>query len=387
MGRIKELDGIRGLAALVVMIYHLEPKAFALAGIRVDLFLVLSGFLITRIILQKSKNPGFHRVFLVRRATRILPAYFLAMALVLLSNLCLTRPFSIAGLPYYMSFTQNLPRYWGAAPPPFHLYFLHTWSLALEQQYYFFWPLLVAVTGRRLLVPCAVVLAGASVAARGAGVHWWILPGRFEGLALGSVLAVVAEAGPDEHWRCSLLRMFLIASAAIGVGMSVVCLAVSGSWDFESSMTPKLSLAILGFNLLYFGAIGLVILSAGHPSLRVLRNRHLGHLGKVSYGLYVYHPLVFIIVVAFGRASGLGEPLWLEGVKLAACVVVASISWRWVEQPLVTLGAQYRYDHPPSNLDERANRTRRPDETSAPIRRHGRIGTDGREAREFASDQ
>src|SRR5258705_5221962 len=112
MRRITELDAIRGLAAMSVMIYHLKPQAFALHGIRLDFFVMLSGYLLTSIILNKADSSGFLFTFSVRRWLRIWPIYFFALILMILVNPWLPKPFPMDGLPYYLTFTQNVTRYW-----------------------------------------------------------------------------------------------------------------------------------------------------------------------------------------------------------------------------------------------------------------------------------
>ncbi len=96
--RITELDAIRGLAAMAVMIYHLKPQAFALHGVRVDLFLILSGYLLTSIILKKGDGFRFLFTFAVRRWLRLWPIYFLTLMLLVLANPWLPKPFPMDGV-------------------------------------------------------------------------------------------------------------------------------------------------------------------------------------------------------------------------------------------------------------------------------------------------
>jgi peptidoglycan/LPS O-acetylase OafA/YrhL len=327
-----------------VMIYHLRPQAFAMEGVRVDLFLVLSGYLITSIVLSKSSTPGFLPTFHARRALRILPPYYLCLMALVVVNPLLSKPFPMAGLPYYMTFTQNLPRYWGAEPPPFNWFFYHTWSLALEQQFYLIWPVVLILVGRRRLIPFALAVAAGSALARACGVHWWLLVARCDGFAIGSVIAVLTlEAGRDSRFKPERLREALGVSAVASLGLIVWGLATSPSWEFSKAMDARLSLAILGFNLLFGSLIGLIVCSTGHPSLRILRDRRLSHLGRVSYGLYLYHGPVFVALYLLGRRLGIGEPLWLEAVKLSTCVAIASLSWRYLEQPIIRWRERFRY--------------------------------------------
>ncbi len=119
MRRIPELDALRGLAALAIVVYHLWVPQVTLLGTAVDLFFVLSGYLITSIILGQVDQPGFLGRFYARRALRIWPIYYLSLlALVALSPL-LPGPSRLDGLPYYLTYTQRIPDYWFGDVPPF----------------------------------------------------------------------------------------------------------------------------------------------------------------------------------------------------------------------------------------------------------------------------
>src|SRR3954453_8484401 len=104
MRRVTELDAIRGLAALAVMIYHLDPPAFLFKGVRVDLFLILSGYLVTTIILNKGQAANFYLVFHMRRVLRIWPLYYLILAALVAGNAFLVRSTAIDALPNYLTF-------------------------------------------------------------------------------------------------------------------------------------------------------------------------------------------------------------------------------------------------------------------------------------------
>ena len=116
MRRIPELDGLRGLAALAVLLAHLGEGRWPLVGwgwTAVNLFFVLSGYLITGIVLREGHAPGFWRAFYARRVLRIWPVYFGTIAAILAVGPLVGRPAATAGLPSYLTFTQNVPRYWG----------------------------------------------------------------------------------------------------------------------------------------------------------------------------------------------------------------------------------------------------------------------------------
>lgn len=201
--RIPELDGLRGLACLVILLYHVKPHALPGGWAAADLFFVLSGFLITSIILKHSAERRFLAHFYLRRGLRIWPVYYLTVLLLAAVAPILPRPCDFAGLPYLLTYTQNVPNYWSGKAPEFTPYLAHTWSLAIEEQFYLIWPLLVCWVGRRGVVPLALALVAVSVGARAMGLHWWLLLSRGDGLALGACWPFCFRTGrsqADERW-------------------------------------------------------------------------------------------------------------------------------------------------------------------------------------------
>ena len=167
MRRVTELDALRGLGALIIAVYHLHPERLWFLWFRSDFFLVLSGFLVTAMILRYRDSAHFLPTFFARRVVRIWPCYYLALLALVAVNPLLPKAFPMDGLPYYLTFTQNVPRYWSGEAPAFNWYFLHTWTLAVLEQFYLVWPALVLLVGRRGLVPLGLALAVGSAAARG----------------------------------------------------------------------------------------------------------------------------------------------------------------------------------------------------------------------------
>ena len=119
MRRIPELDSIRGLAATTILLYHLVPATFHFGWAGVDCFFVLSSYLITSILLEYRKGPGFFVNFYARRSLRIWPIYYLCLVSLVAANAALRLGEPLEGLPYYATYTQNITLYWGQQPPPF----------------------------------------------------------------------------------------------------------------------------------------------------------------------------------------------------------------------------------------------------------------------------
>lgn len=343
MRRIVELDSLRGLAALAIVIYHLKPQAMPMGWAPVDLFMVLSGYLITTIILGHAGKSGFLMAFYARRTLRIWPLYFLALGAIVAVNPVLPKRFPLDALPYYATFTQNLPRYWSDSAPAFNWYFLHSWSIALEEQFYLIWPALIALLGRRGIVPAALGLVGLAAISRAEGLHWWLLASRCDGFALGGLLAYLLQARESSPILDRKLVPGLTAAAVIGVAGMGLTYAWSGGEFKEEGMSWASSLFITSLNVANFGVVGLVVEYAGRGALRPLRMGALTYLGRISYGLYLLHPLVIITLVMAGRRVGLGDSWWIYTAQVAACVVVASLSWQLFEKPVLKLKDRFAY--------------------------------------------
>ena len=112
---------------------------------------------------------------------------------------------------------------------------------------------------------------------------------------------------------------------------------------YHDAMTLRPALTVFASNAFYFGVVGLLICGAGHPALGFLRGRRLAYLGTISYGIYLYHPIVFVAITLVGRRLGLGAPLWLDGVKIAAGIAVAALSWECFERPVLALKDRFPY--------------------------------------------
>lgn len=361
MRRIAQLDGVRGIAILLVLVYHyfhcqivVEAKnvvfycfrASSLTWSGVDLFFVLSGFLIAGILLDHRNTSNFFRVFYLRRVCRIFPLYFLLFGLFL----CLmATPLAISPsfqwlfhdpLPLwsYASFTQNI---FMGARGDFGPHWLGiTWSLAVEEQFYLFIPLLIYLLPRRVLV-CVLVLAVlAAPFLRYAfpGVHSFAsTPLRSDSLLSGALLAVLVRWHPFvsslRRHRNVLLALFI--ALLLGAAVLTSHSAFFGVFD-------HLWLAGL------FSTFILIAFLGSEPFLGpILGSTVLGWFGKLSYGIYMFHEAVNGMLHGSLRQS---DPqirtLSDAGITLMAlCItlVLAALSYRFFESPLLRFGHGFQY--------------------------------------------
>ena len=340
--RIPTLDGLRGLAVLLVVREHLPRGLFGAAGealrfavqpgyLGVDLFFVLSGFLITRILLADRARGRPLRHFLIRRFARIFPIYYL---LILVMWLASPGTYLAWCAGYLSNFYFAVHR----APSPME----HTWSLAVEEHFYLVWPLAVTwlpvASSRRLarfgILPAAVLLAFATAAleprlpAEADGFIYRITWYRMLSLGLGALFAFgerELRVDPARPWW--LAARFLVPALAL-----LPCaLLVDHRW-----VGP---IMLVGFSLLS-GAIFRASLAAngtaGLPA-RLLTLPPLGFAGRISYGFYLYHLPIFYAFGVLDDAKGQPPGLANTGAALGVSLLVATASFYAIERPLLRL--------------------------------------------------
>jgi peptidoglycan/LPS O-acetylase OafA/YrhL len=331
MPRIPELDSLRGLAALAVVLTHAFPETCRGGQLGVDLFFVLSGYLITTIILEDRTQPRFLRDFYTKRVLRIWPVYYLTLAGVLVAGL-----FTRSGMPspiavaQHLTFTQNTPVYFAAEPPPFPLSFSPSWTVAVEEQYYLLWPLFLLAFGPRSVPWLAALFLVANVAGRSLfGVSAGLLFTRGDGLAIGCFLGWLLsrpDSRPVARW------LVLVAIPAGGVTLAATAAA---RWDAADTHLNG-SGYVVGASVLFAGLIAACVLWTGRRRLAPLRFAPLAWLGTISYALYLTHLPVFYYLppalVRLGVPSLLTPPLvWV------AVFGVPALSWVCVERRALRL--------------------------------------------------
>jgi peptidoglycan/LPS O-acetylase OafA/YrhL len=340
MRRVPELDAVRGLAGLGVVLFHFRPHVFRGGWTCVDLFFVLSGYLITAIILKHQGAPNFIWAFYARRTLRIWPIYYVTLLTVAAVNTFLPVPLTLDALPYYLTYTQNVQFYWTEHVAQFNASLYHLWSLALEEQFYIIWPPLILLLGRKAVVPLATLFLVLAVVMRVEGMNLHLLLARSDGFALGGILAVLFD--DRARLECHAVAFRAVMGTVFGLaGAGLIWGLFAFRGGGAASALP--ALVILAANLCYFGLVGLVAFDAGHPWLAPLRARWLGYIGQISYGLYLYHNIVFEAADDINRRLHLGSPWWFEALKLATPFGIAALSWRYIEKPILALKDRFRY--------------------------------------------
>jgi len=350
-----ELDGIRGIAICLVLVFHCKSIASpstplasfyvtvaSIGWIGVDLFFVLSGFLITAILLDTFDSQNYFRSFYTRRILRILPLYYVSVAIWTLANWLLPSnrlesSHAIATLSYWFYLQNWLPLF-GISPPTV---LIHFWSLAVEEQFYLIWPILIRFTAKRgsaqslciVTVLGAVLLRAVLVLFGSTEIAFYFTLSRVDALAFGACVAV-----------CFKLHRTLVPFRRPGVvlflfGSAIVLLIMFQQQGFYN-LNP-LVLLVGTFPLgLAFGCFLIVLLtSPGFGLLRVFfRNRVLKFFGQISYGIYVFHwPITLISKKMWPDIT---NDFWLRQIMFLVFVTTCSmalayVSFRYFESPIL----------------------------------------------------
>jgi len=327
-GRIEQLDGLRTIAFLMVFVHHLAQVPVLWAG--VDLFFVLSGYLITGILLRQRGTERYFRTFYYRRFLRIFPPYYLILALTYLA----ADPRCRSGFAWYVLYLSNVrDAFVGgtcASLSPM-------WSLAVEEQFYLLWPLLVWLVGERGLARLAAALValapllrlGLSFVVHRHFVVYMLLPTRVDLLSIGALLVILARRSPAALRRAS-------GAGPLAAGAAVALFGLLGKLDprFRTGANEPLFNA-LGYSLIAVAAAGIVaytVVRRDNLYFRILTSRPMTFLGKISYMMYLCHQIVL------DRVARLALPRLLHGVVALALVIGCStISWYALEKPLQAL--------------------------------------------------
>jgi peptidoglycan/LPS O-acetylase OafA/YrhL len=358
LSHLAALDGLRGVAILAVMLFHatLYRGPFPSGGfLGVDLFFVLSGFLITALLVQEWQRAGrvALRAFYARRALRLLPAFFALIAVTLLVPGVFyqsARPWESAGLAALHT-TNWIMAFGGSLG-----FFDHTWSLTIEEQFYLLWPpLLVLLLTRRVRRPVILAVAGIGILAptwlRFELWHdltsvrrvYYGLDTRFDTLLIGGLVALLVSW--DLIPRSRRVLTAIRVSAAVSAVVLAVCVA---------TMVEESRLTYQGLGSLAAIACACLVLHVVYCPSRLsrllLENRPLVWVGRISYGLYLWHFPIFNGVLNPTRMAKLGitGPALLT-LRFAIAFLVAALSFSLIERPFLRLKRRFERRRAPVN--------------------------------------
>jgi peptidoglycan/LPS O-acetylase OafA/YrhL len=362
-GHLPALDGLRGVAILAVILLHFTfyTDATAVDAVfssitksgwaGVDLFFVLSGFLITRILLAAKGAPGYFRNFYARRALRIFPLYYayLLSVTVVLPLIFPTNEdvawWSSNAFWHWTYLSNVLPLASGQTAEWSYRPNGHLWSLSVEEQFYLLWPLVVFLLSRRgLFIACIGIIMGAvaarltvALATNYAAAYMFLLPARMDTLAIGGLLALACLTHYDLLARYA--PRALLASGTLLVVLSIP----SRRLGMETPLQVSAGLTLLAV----FCAALLMCSLVNQP--RVLGSRFLTTIGKYSYCMYVVHLIAGDFVgrhvreLSIPAVFGSQLPMELTSVLVGTAVTfgIAWSSWHLWEKHWLKLKARF----------------------------------------------
>jgi peptidoglycan/LPS O-acetylase OafA/YrhL len=350
LGYVPELDGLRGVAILLVLASHTPLSAVVpFGGSGVDLFFVLSGYLITSILLKSKGSPAYVRNFYIRRGLRIWPLYavLLVFCYAIAARFIPALGFAPDSYPWYW-YALYLQNFAIRDPGPIELSV--TWSLAIEEQFYLVWPWVVRRLSARQLTLLLIGMVVAAPVCRAIAAYALGLPQRFayaltfcrmDAIAAGALIATLKEAWPTSRADVEAVASRAVVLLPLAWGLSYFPAFRSSSLTFVvmNSLTP------IG----YAGLLSVVLSNHFGRLNRWLSASALRYTGKISYGLYIYHMIVFTLLHAYFRpwlgsivswpTSAILVTKWL--VALPAIAVIASVSWILFERPILGLKARF----------------------------------------------
>jgi len=351
---MKQLDGLRAMAVLAVLWTHYLPEEYWLFGIYwggygVRLFFVLSGFLITGILLKsrqhitQGKQCSFFaiRQFYIRRFLRIFPLYYVILALAVL----IAMPQVKEAIAWHVSYLSNV---YFALQGRFHGSAGHLWSLAVEEQFYLLWPWFILFLPRRWLLPTIIIFIGVAplfrLTSTVVGVNlvaiWVLTPGACDALCLGALLAYLnSRENALLISKEKVLRYFLLTGLFITIVLPIL--------PYLNTQNLVVSaLADTGRSLIF----ACLVAAAAHGfksfAGKVLESKPMVYLGKISYGIYLIHAFMPEIVYRtfdYLGLSGYKLPLIIAFFSTAATIVAATITWHVLERPINDLKRFFQY--------------------------------------------
>ncbi len=336
------LDGLRGVAVLLVLAHTFDLISRAgpiddtlnAGWIGVQLFFVLSGFLITGILLDTRDSPTYYRTFFTRRMLRIFPLYYMVLIVAfIIIPFDMDTPAGHGSHQFWLwTYTNNYAAAFGKEEHAFP----HFWSLAVEEQFYLVWPFAVRLVGRRGVVVLAPIAIGLAIAARivarqhyGAEAAYMFTPCRMDALALGALAAAMVRMPATIFDRIPPLALRL------GGGAIVLCGLAIGKLDRTGAPMQYVGYTIIaaGFALALVGTLS---------GSRILGSWALRRVGMYSYGMYVFSvPLhLFIGVPIVGDAPSVPVALVYIVAMAAVTLGAAVASYHLFERRFLALKAR-----------------------------------------------
>ena len=354
----RSLDGLRAFAVLTVVAYHLDASRIRGGALGVDIFFVLSGFLITGLLIREweahAGSVSFS-AFYIRRALRLLPAFYavLIFSAILAGTIAPSREVTptLSNLPWVFFYLGNLRASLGHS----ELGLLNpTWSLAQEEQFYLVWPvicvLILSRTRRRLMPAIALILVAlgemiyrVALVRHGASLIPRVQYGpdtRSDGLLIGCALAFALSGGGRFAQVCAKLPHKSVAAVGVTCGVVVAALSVVAPMNRPAGVEFAIPIAVVATGALVWSLVTAPI----GPLHWLLGTTPAVWLGRRSYGLYLWHFPIILGIPLAGLHHAARLPIHL-GLSIGA----AALSYRFIEMPFLRRKQRWQTDLQPAN--------------------------------------
>jgi peptidoglycan/LPS O-acetylase OafA/YrhL len=365
-----QLDTLRAIAVVLVIISHWFSQDHFLnrytdnGVLGVTLFFVLSGYLITGILLKSKSSiekggsiKEALKTFYVRRALRIFPVYYLLLLVLLLFNIANIKESFL----WHFFYLSNVHAWYTSRFPG---WLSHFWSLSVEEQFYLFWPAIVLFIPRSKLIPFFITSIILSTVFRvfvsSPPFHFerFLLPGSFDSFCIGGLLAFGQQGSKNWYtWtRSNLSKLFILS-----FGLFLAYHAIQKKLEKPSSDYVFLGSYFLIISTMF----GLVIMKCSigvkNRFLKpVLNNKFLIYLGKISYGLYLYHNFIpYFYNLELPEFLGPFTMYVVQSLRFIILLVLATFSWYVIEKPLLKFKKRFDYKNASLKEHKEIERTRR----------------------------
>ena len=376
--RFNELDGMRGIATILVISYHIFKRgdyfttnailhfvtSLTLYGwYALDTFFVLSGFLITGILLRTKEEKHYYKNFYVRRSLRVFPLYYFVLTLILLLIPILDPDYVKEipkALPYYLFYQQNWFHFLSSVKGTEYLSV--TWSLAIEEQFYLLFPFLVYYTRKETLAKISGAIIVVSILARVLSVFLWKDAAqmtnfyfyntftRFEEIAFG-ILIAIAFTYPD--WKSKLSKISLPVFLVTYPALLIAEVITSRDIGIPHPAYGNIPLTVIGYTLASVFASALIITLTTQDRLsfirRFFRNKVLTFFGDHSYSIYLFHmPVGLTLLDYLWRTNLRGWQFYFVyiGATIGITIMISVLTWNFLEKPMLNLKKYFEYREP-----------------------------------------
>jgi peptidoglycan/LPS O-acetylase OafA/YrhL len=347
---LPKLDALRAIAALMVLFSHyfeeLKGPVFSFGGNGVQIFFVISGFLITNILLSQKNNVQQPKIklirnFIVKRALRLFPVYYILLTVLFLMSI--VGGLWICGkgdIWHYFTYTQNYLFFKKGWQTPL---FNHTWSLAVEEQFYLFWPFLILLIPRKAELPVLIGVLLTGFLAKIYFIDFYSGPGtvkgitflHFDTLGAGALLAYL-----HNYKKESILVFFEKIIDYLFIVTLAAALILTYNKINDSFFLPML-LMLMSFSLVFICSRNVKSVLDPLLELNILKR-----IGKISYGVYLYHKLIpFFFTFIYGKTGWppIHNSVVLFILYFSITMVVATLSWKFLESPILRLKEKFDF--------------------------------------------